>query len=871
MSALPPDAPPPEPPAPPRPRLPEWLRQRSPWEYAFLGVASLLLGFLIYLALLIPLTPGIDDLKQVQSAKASVLVSEDGKTLATFRRQQQEPLPLAQVSPHVVQALLATEDRRFYEHHGIDWRRTAGALFHTLQGDTQGGSTITQQLARNLFPEDIGRSRNLHRKLKEMVTALRIERLYTKPQILEHYLNSAPFLYNAVGIEMAARTYFDKSARDLDAAEAATLVGMLKGTHYYNPALFPDRAQKRRNVVLQQMVKTGTLSTADFQRLADRPLHVTLKRQEDDLGAAPHFAAYARRWLLEWAEAHDVDLYSDGLVVQTTIDTRLQRAAERAVQRQAQMLQQVADNEWAGHAVPPAVLRDLPAYREARAKGLADGEALKQLQADKARMAVLRRDKLRLEAGFMAMDPNTGEVKAWVGSRDFEHSQFDHVAQAQRQPGSTFKPIVYGAAMEAGIGPERAYLDGPVEVRLDARTVWRPTDMHGFTGQMMTLREGLVYSKNTITAQVSQEVGVPRIVGLAQAMGVDRSKLDPVPSLALGTSPVTLMEMVNAYCTIAAQGTRHKPVFIRRITARDGEVLAEFVSEASRVLSPDTAVDLIDMMRGVVTVGTGAGLKSRFALGADVAGKTGTTQNNTDGWFILMHPGLVAGAWVGFDDQRITMRSDYWGQGGHNALLLVGDFFRDAIRSRLLDTTALFPPPRRQPLVTTYAPEQVDDSYGRIEDLVANDPTAAGVPVAVERATSEGVVVVGDGPGVEAMRNSNGPPKSAEELERLFGGRASANGTARAAELHDVLPSPSPANSSGTGSALPASQPLQVRTVPSPTPAADPPPSGPALSAEPRPSESRPPETRPPDSPPPDSPPPGNPAVPPQPQAEPAQ
>ncbi|MEW6706894.1 MAG: transglycosylase domain-containing protein [Pseudomonadota bacterium] len=762
----------------PSPRPAGTRARRWPW-YALAGGLALAAGAAVYLAAVLRSTPSIEDLRQVQAARPSVLLSADGQTLATFRRRQQEPVPLEQVSPHVVNALLATEDRRFFEHRGLDFRRLLAAAWHTLNGDTQGGSTLTQQLARNLFPEEIGRSRNLHRKLKEMVTALRIERVYTKRQILSHYLNSTPFLYNAVGIEMAARTYFDKPAAALDAAEAATLVGMLKGTHHYNPALFPERARKRRDLVLQQMADTGALDAAQAAQLRARPLKVTLNRQEDELGSAPHFAAHARRWLLDWAEAHDLDLYSDGLVVETTLDSRLQRLAVQAVQQQAQVLQRVADREWQRVPLPAAVLRETEPYKQARAAGATDAQALKRLAADKAAMAALRKAKIRLEAGFLAMDPATGEVKAWVGSRDFDQGQFDHVAQAQRQPGSTFKPIVYAAAMEAGIGPDRAYLDGPVEVRLDERTVWRPSDMSGFTGAMMSLRDGLVYSKNTITAQVSQQVGVPRIVSLAQAMGIDRSTLDPVPSIALGTSPVTLLEMVNAYCTIAAEGTRHKPLFIRRITSREGRVLAEFAPERSRALSPDTAADLIDMMRGVVHHGTGTMIKSRFSIAADVGGKTGTTQHNTDGWFILMHPGLVAGAWVGFDDQRITMRSDYWGQGGHNAVLLVGDFFRDALKARLLDTKAAFPPPRHPPpIVTTYLPEdEIGDHYGAIEDIVPGPqapPVEASVPV--ERSSSGGVVVIGDPAGVQAMRESQGPPKTADELERALGG-AAASGT----------------------------------------------------------------------------------------------
>jgi penicillin-binding protein 1A len=622
---------------------------------------------------------------------------------------------------------------------------------------------------------------------------------------------------------------------------------MLKGTHYYNPVMFPERALKRRNLVLQQMALTGALTPAEAQAQQQRPLGVKLTRQDELDDAAPHFTAQAKRWALNWADEHDVDLYSEGLTIETTLDSRLQAVAEKAVERQTRLLQAIADVEWAtatprsarspeayaqmAKGMQPfrhffdtrpellaAFLKEMPEFQQALKNGQTEAQALKALKADPQVMARMRQAHTRLEAGFLAMDPQTGEVKAWVGSRDFAADQFDHVAQAARQPGSTFKPIVYGAALESGIGPERTYLDGPVEVQLDDRTVWRPTDMQGFSGRSMTLRDGLVYSKNTITAQVSQEVGLQRIVALAQAMGIDRSKLDAVPSLALGTSPVSLYEMVNVYSTIAAQGTRHKPLFVRRIKDRQGQVLAEFASQSQRVLSPDTAVDLIDMMRGVVNVGTGAMVKARFNLGADIAGKTGTTQNNTDGWFILMHPNLVAGAWVGFNDQRVFMRSEYWGQGGHNAVLLVGDFFKEAIKGRMVDTGVAFPPPRRPPVITTYAPppDEVTEAAVSDSDIATGEP---GAPRAiavtgsteVTRTSTSGTTTYGDSAGVEAMRHSSAPPKSAEELERAFGrdGRRRASGT-----LGDVLPdsraAAAPPPGDDASAAAPAAEPAEA-------------------------------------------------------------
>ncbi|HET9645578.1 MAG TPA: transglycosylase domain-containing protein [Burkholderiaceae bacterium] len=838
MHALPPDDDfPGDPPLrPPPPRMFGW---RHPVLYTLLALAGLLVALAMYVMAVIPRAPGIEDLKQAQTARPSVLLSADGKTLTTFRRAQQESVPLRQISPYAVKALLATEDRRFYEHRGIDAWRTAGALWNTLTGDTQGGSTITQQLARNLFPEEIGRSRTLTRKLKEMVTALRIERIYPKDQILETYLNTAPFLYNVVGIEMAARTYFDKSAAELGPLESATLIGMLKGTAYYNPVLHPERALKRRNLVLQQMVRAGVLGSAQYEALHSMPLGVNFNRQQDDLGTAPHFAAYMRRWLIEWADEHDYNLYRDGLVIRTTIDSRLQQAATRAVQREAEALQHVADVEWSQAAMPGAFgsleayagmrkraepfryfftsrpdllsdfIRESQEYKAARQAGAADEDALRKLKSDAQFMARLRADKTRLQAGFCAIDPTTGEIKAWVGSRDYEDDKFDHVAQAARQPGSTFKPIVYGAALESGIGPDRTYLDAPVEIRVDARTVWRPTDMHGSTGRMMTLREGLVYSKNTITAQVSQDVGVPRIVTLAQSMGITQSRLAPVPSLALGTSPVTLLEMVDVYATIAAQGTRREPVFVRRISDRNGKVLAEFDGGSSRALSSDTAVDLIDMLRGVVNQGTGTAVKTRFGIVADIAGKTGTTQNNTDGWFIFMHPSLVAGAWVGFNDQRVTLRSDYWGQGGHSAVYLVGDFFREVLKSRLVDSKASFPPPRTPPPSPLPSTENWASSTPE-EDRTIADEDAAGMPANASSSTppttavgGDGSLMIGDAPGIEAMRRNRAPPKSAEELDGIIRtlGRNAASGESAASSGAHSDSAPAPAADAGTDAA----------------------------------------------------------------------
>jgi penicillin-binding protein 1A len=675
---------------------------------------------ILYTAILIPFTPSIADLRKEKADKPSVLLSTDGKQIAVYTRLHREWVRLDQVSPNVVNALVATEDHRFFEHHGIDFKRTLASAVHSLSGDTQGGSTITQQLARNLYPEEIGRSRSITRKLKELITALKIERAYTKKEILETYLNTVPFLYNAFGIEMAARTYFDKPASRLDVLESATLIGMLKGNSYYNPVINPERAVNRRNVVLTQMRKHALLTEANLNTLKKRPIRLHFERQEIAVGPAPHFAEHVRKWLLEWAADHDYNIYLDGLVVTTTIDSRVQAAANEAVTRELNALQAVADVEWSlssdrllssststyvnmrrrvqgfgyfwetKNNTVDAFIRESAVYRNAVEAGGKPDETLALLRKDAKFIAALKAEKTRLQTGFVAMDPTNGEVRAWVGSRDYLLDQFDHVARAQRQPGSTFKPFVYGTALEQGMSPERTFIDQAVQIPLGHGQFWRPADLDAPSGRSMTIREGLAYSKNTITAQVMQVAGPKNTAELARKMGIRDSKLDPVMALALGTSPVTALEMATAYSSIANGGEYRKPLLVTRINDRSGKLLAEFSNAPERAMEAGAAKTLLDMLRGVIDRGTGQAIRTRYGIRADVAGKTGTTQNNTDGWFMLMHPQLVVGSWVGFNDARVTMRSNYWGQGAHTALLVVGDFFKRALDTRMIDANLRF-------------------------------------------------------------------------------------------------------------------------------------------------------------------------------------
>ena len=676
-----------------------WMRVRHPTRRGVLwAVAAVPALLLLYVLLLIPFTPSIGDIRKAKVQQPAMVMSADGQALAVFTRANREWVKLADISPQVIAALIATEDHRFYQHHGLDFTRTASSVLHTLTGSPQGGSTITQQLARNLYPDQVGRSQTLTRKIKELITAFKIESVYSKDEILETYLNTVPFLYNAYGIEMAARTYFDKSADKLNVLESATLIGMLKGTAYYNPVLNPERAQARRNTVLSQMVKRGKLDAKQFETLQKRPLRINFERQTEVMGPAPHFAIQLRKQLIDWADSKGYSLYSDGLVIRTTIDSRLQAYANQAVARQGRQLQGVADTAWSQrngwgpkNELVQTLVRESAEYRAAVDKGDTPDDALKALLDDGVFMAKLRAEKTRVQAGFLAQDPVTGHVLAWVGSRDFSQDPFDHVQAARRQPGSTFKPFVYGAAFANGASPNDTLMDSAVEIPLGGGRVWRPTDGRAPSDEPMTLADGLALSKNTITAQVMQQVGPARVAEVARALGVRQSPLEEVPSLALGTSPVTLKEMVTAYSSIVNLGRYVEPVLITRIEDRHGKVLETFASSAPEpVFDARAAQTLRNTMRGAVDRGTATAIRTRYGVQADVAGKTGTTQDNTDGWFILMHARVVAGAWAGFNDGRITLRSDYWGQGARSALPMVGEFMQQAIRTKAIDGSARF-------------------------------------------------------------------------------------------------------------------------------------------------------------------------------------
>lgn len=691
-------------------------------------------GLLGYMWTLTDEMPSLKQLENPTLELATVVYTADGEEMARFRHKNRTWVSYDEISPHIVNALVATEDHRFYEHWGVDLFRTLTIPYHLLRLEPQGASTITQQLARNLYQQQIGYEVSIRRKLKEIMTAVQIERQYTKQEILEMYLNTVAFGNNSFGIESAAYTYFNTDAASLDRLQSATLVGMLKATSYYDPRQHPERARRRRNTVLYRMHVTDHISYEKYRQLASAPpVELDFNSPADNARFAPYFAERVRQRLNEWMETSGHNIYTDGLVVHTTLDSRMQKLAESVVSDKMQKLQTVVDVNW-GRRWPlpagpdwtpyieyreehpelepfdyyweshPAVLdgfiRSTQRYSGLIRSGQSDSEALTQLK-DKARfLDSLKATKTRLEAGFLSVDPTNGNVKAWVGGRDFSTDKYDHVAIAQRQPGSTFKPFVYTAAIDNGYSPYYKLLDDTLRV-VDPYTgkVWQPMNFGGkVSGEMKTLKEGLQNSMNTITARLVQEIGPQRVVTYAHRMGIE-SPLNAVPSIALGTSEVTLKEMVSAYTTLANRGLHAEPRLITRIEDRHGNILAHFPPKRNVALSQHTAYTMVDLMRGVIDHGTGVRIRTQYGINYDVAGKTGTTQNGADGWFMLMHPRLVTGAWIGFNSRRISFRTNTWGQGAHNALHLAGDFFRQAVDDSeiALPNEAFVPPPNYRP------------------------------------------------------------------------------------------------------------------------------------------------------------------------------
>ncbi|MEX2602524.1 MAG: transglycosylase domain-containing protein [Balneolaceae bacterium] len=672
-------------------------------------LAVFLTGYIIYLFLGLP---SIDELENPRTAVASEVVSRDGVVLDRYFIEDRRYVTIDEISPNVINALITTEDHRFFNHWGMDMIRTLAIPYHILRGDPQGGSTISQQLARNLYRQ-IGREFSITRKFREMITAVQIEHNYTKHEIMELYLNTVEFSNSAFGIESAAITHYGKPSRDLTITEAATLIGTLKGVYMYNPRIFPERSQARRNTVLYQMNRHGFIPDEIYRNLVSEEITLNYQPPSRSGRESRYFGEYIRQRVLQWTEENGYDLYADGLTVHTTIDSRLQRHAQMALTSKIDSLQPIFEGEWTSPrgeymdklweeypSYLPEFIRESDRYKNGFAKYNTNQESVvfDSLYADEAYIDSLKRARTRLEAGFVAIDPNNGNILAWIGGSNYGSRQYDHVYQSRRQTGSTFKPFVYAVAVDNGYMPWHTFSKYPISFIEPSGRTWAPQDPSIPDGpEMVPLRQGLARSLNNVTVRLLPEIaGNPgtnqtrdlepaarKIKEMAQNLGIRLENEPAYPSIALGTAQSSLLEMVSAYTTFANHGVHIEPIAITRIEDKEGNILVEYHPEMRQeVISPETAYIMVDMMRGVIHGGdwgrgTGVRLLNGYNVTQDIAGKTGTTQNSADNWFIAMTPHMVMGSWVGGEDRRVRFPVGLVssiGQGARSALPIVGDF-----------------------------------------------------------------------------------------------------------------------------------------------------------------------------------------------------
>ncbi|MCX8112221.1 MAG: penicillin-binding protein [Bacteroidia bacterium] len=703
---------------------PEYRRERL-WIGLVLGFFIWGIPLLLFVYVLVDM-PSFERLENPKQDLASVAFSADGKILGTFYHSSDRVrVPASEIPDVVKKALIAIEDRRFYDHAGIDPIGIGAAAFSFLTGKRRGGSTITQQLARNLYDE-VGVERSLWRKLKEMIVAIYLEYRYSKEEILAMYLNTVPFGGVTYGIQVASRYYFGKDVQELNLSEAALLIGLLKGPSYYSPYRYPQRALSRRNVVIDMMEEAGFISAKQAIEAKKQPLGVGSApyKASQSQGIAPYFREYLRLWLLNWARDRGYDLYRDGLQIYTTIDSRLQMHAESAVVQHLRSFQPVFDRELRAHPLPWVedtsiiwrAMRRSERYNVLKAAGVPEPEIIKQFHQPVPMRVFTWQPPgyidtiltpwdslvyyLRfLEVGLVTLDPHTGEVKAWVGGINHTFFKYDHVIQAKRQVGSTFKPFVYTAAMDNGYSPCYEELNVPVEipVRVDGRdTVWSPRNADREIGGKVSLKKALALSLNIITARLMKALGPEVVISYTRRMGI-QSDLEAVYALGLGVCDLTLMELTSAYGCFPTLGIWREPLFIREIRDRRGNLIESFSGTSRRALSEQTAYMMVEMLRWVTIAGTAGELRWRYGLNQlDIGGKTGTTQQHADGWFIGFTPDYVTGVWVGTADRAVHFHSLQNGQGARMAMPIWGLYMKAAYADTTLKLDKkrrILPPP----------------------------------------------------------------------------------------------------------------------------------------------------------------------------------
>lgn len=643
------------------------------------AVALIIGGYLYYLSSSLP---SLAELENPKLEEASKIYSSDGELIDKFYLKNRTKVTLDNIPKDMIQALIATEDRKFYDHWGVDIDRIFKAFFkNVLRGSLtkEGASTITQQLARNLY-KDIGNEVSLNRKLREAMTAVQIERTYTKEEILAYYLNTVYFGKGAYGVEGAAQTYFNKNAKDLTLDECALLVGVLKSPSNYDPVDNPEAALKRRNLVLNEMYEAEYITKENLDIALNDPLKISLKKDYASFNSpAPQFTEYVRQLLEKGAEKYGYDIYRDGLKVYTSLDSRFQKHAIDAVVNQLGPFQRSFNGYW-NWSSNKDILND------AIDKNIKQSENYKKANTEDARKKIYEKlknnksfvDSVKIltttvQVGFVVINPKTGEIKAMVGANPNTTFKYglNHVTQIKRQPGSSFKPFVYTTAILNGYSPGYKISNDPININIGG-TVWSPKG--GGTGGSMTMRDGITNSVNVIAVRTAMEIApMDKVIDVAHKMGIV-SELPNVISLALGVGEVSPLEMTNAYGTLANEGIWVEPIAILKIEDRNGKVIEEFHPETREVFSEDVAYVMSDMMEDVVDHGTASSIRQYFHRPA--AGKTGTTQNYGDAWFVGFTPQFVAGVWLGFDDARIKFGGAY-GQGGKAAAPIWGKFMEE--------------------------------------------------------------------------------------------------------------------------------------------------------------------------------------------------
>ncbi len=695
---------------------------------------------------------------EAENDLASQLYSADGELLGKYYRFNRTQVTYDELSPELVQTLLCTEDMRFYDHSGIDLKGLVRAAFGKLTGQFMGGgSTITMQTAENLYGTLTTNKGVLSRngvfddiitKIKEWIISVELERSFTKDEILAMYFNTITFGHNTYGISTAAKVFFNKPSDSLTYPESALLVGMLNAPTRYSPIINPDNALSKRTEVLYNLYKYDKITREEYDSMKIMPLGLDYRAQDHLEGPAPYFRQEIGEDLRRWCDENGYDLYEGGLKIYTTIDSKLQEYAEEAMKEHMTYLQKLFNEHWKGRnpwidedgdeirGFLDRTIKRTGQYRSLVKKYGQDSDSVDivlntpkpmtvfswggEIDTVMSPMDSLKYYKHFLQSGFMVMDPHSGEIRAWVGGIDFKYFKYDHVKRGKRQPGSTFKPVVYTAAIDQGYSPCYKILDAPVTFTVPGQPPYTPENYNKkWTNEPYTIRRGLANSKNSITAFLMKTMTPEVVVKYARDLGFE-SHLEAVPALALGTSDVSIYELVGAYSTFVNQGTYTKPYYLSRIEDKYGNILMEFPPETKEALSEETAYLMVHMLRGATEErgGTGLGLSSELRIDNEIGAKTGTTQNGSDGWFIGLTKDLVAGVWVGGDDRSIHFRTSALGQGARTAMPIWDSFMTKVYSDSTMGyTKGPFPRPIRPLPVEIDCMKYEDPSYNPLDTL----------------------------------------------------------------------------------------------------------------------------------------------------------